>query len=92
VIIIVGGLDPSGRSNSEGIQALTMNLKNTMSMKTLKLADNRLNDEDMMYICDALYSMPNFQDLDVSSNLFTFDGSQYLKNAILSHSVFETDE
>ena len=69
-----------------------MNLKNTMSMKTLKLADNRLNDEDMMYVCDALYSMPNFQDLDVSNNLFKADGAMYLKEAIISHGVFDTDE
>ena len=89
---MIGGLDPSGRSNSEGIQALAMNMKHTMNLRTLKLADNRLNDDDMMYLCDALHDMPSFQDLDVSSNLFKVDGIRYLKNAIISHSVFDTDE
>lgn len=87
----VAGLDPSGRHNSEGIAALAMSLKQSLHMRVLKIADNHLEDDDFVFIADALSFMPQFQDLDVSSNQCRTNGARALKLAIISHSIFADD-
>lgn len=87
----LAGLDPSGRHNSEGIAALAMALKQSLHMRVLKIADNHLEDDDFVFIADALSFMPQFQDLDVSSNQCRTNGARALKLAIISHCIFADD-
>jgi len=85
----LGGLDPVGRPNSEGTQALSLQLKQCLHLRVLKLAENHLTDDDMVNIADALHNMPQFQDLDVASNKIRTNGARALKLAIISHSLFD---
>lgn len=83
----LGGLDPSNRPSSEGIMALSNALKQSMHLKTLKIARNFLSDEDCDYISEALHDMPSFQDLDISGNLLTRFCTRGLKKTLCSHAI-----
>ena len=87
----LGGLDPSGRQNSEGIAALAMALKVSLHLRVLKIAENHLVDDDFVHIAEALQNMPQFQDLDAASNHCRTNGARGLKLAILSHSIFSDE-
>ena len=83
----MGGLDPSGQRNGEGVAAIAMNLSHSLHMRVLKLARNFLVDEDISAIAAALHNMPQFQDLDLSGNLCHCSGAKSLNLAFISHSV-----
>lgn len=84
-------LDPTGRHNSEGIAALSTALRQSLYLRVLKIADNFLEDDDFVHLSEALGMMPQFQDLDVSSNQCRTNGARALKLAIISHSTFSDD-
>jgi len=83
-----GGLDPSGQPNCEGTAALALQLKLSLHMRVLRVAENGLGDADMLHIAYALHDMPQFQDLDVASNKIRTNGARALALAIISHSLF----
>jgi hypothetical protein len=86
-----GGLDPLGRQNSEGVAALATSMKQSLHMRVFKAAENHLVDDDFVLLSDALAAMPQFQDLDLSSNQCRTNGARALKLAIISHSIFADD-
>lgn len=83
----MGGLDPSGARNGEGVAAIAQNLTHSLHMRVLKLGRNFLVDEDISNIAAALHNMPQFQDLDLSGNLCHSSGAKALNLAFISHSV-----
>jgi hypothetical protein len=83
-----GGLDPSGQPTCEGTAALALQMKLSLHMRVLRVAENSLGDADMLHIAYALHDMPQFQDLDVASNKIRTNGARALALAIISHSLF----
>jgi hypothetical protein len=84
----LGGKDPYGRDNSEGIRSLCINLSQTHSLKKLKLARNCLHDEEIIELSLAISKMPNLSHLDLAGNEFRGVGMEALKDAAISHGSF----
>jgi hypothetical protein len=81
------GLDPQGSPTSEGIQALSSALAQSLQLRTLKLARNFIRDVDVEIICSAVQVMPQFQDLDLSGNLCKHYGIRAVREAVIAHSI-----
>ena len=86
-----GGLDPTGRPNSEGIEAFSKSLAATLKLRVLKLARNCLGDDEIGFISKAIQFMPYCQVLDIAGNQCHGVGMDFLKEAILSHSNLDED-
>lgn len=86
-----GGLDPTGRPNSEGIEAFSKSLAATLKLRVLKLARNCLGDDEIGFISKAIQFMPYCQVLDLAGNQCHGVGMDFLKEAILSHSNLDED-
>lgn len=83
----LGGIDPVGGKNSEGIEAFAGQLARSLHIRVLKLARNFLGDEDFILISNAMSSMPRLQILDLAGNNCHGVGAEALKDAIISHST-----
>jgi Ran GTPase-activating protein (RanGAP) involved in mRNA processing and transport len=83
----MAGLDPAGAVSTEGIMALALQAAKSLQLQVLKLARNRLCDEHIVLLGDAIMQMPQFLDLDLAGNLCRMYGCRGLKQAIASHGV-----
>jgi Ran GTPase-activating protein (RanGAP) involved in mRNA processing and transport len=83
----LGGYDANGRSSSEGIEAFTKILNQTMKLRTLKIARNYLYDKEIDMISTSIHYLSEFQDLDISGNMGRYYCCRLLKDAIVSLGV-----
>lgn len=83
----LAGVDPRGEINKEGIAALASAIAKTMSLQYLRIARNRLYDEHVQLLGDAIQIMPQFLDLDIAGNMCKMYGCRALKLALASHGV-----
>eukprot|EP01038_Epipyxis_sp_PR26KG_P006065 gene6065-8350_t len=82
----MGGIDPLGDYNPEGITSIANALVHSIPLQTLKIARNFLRDDFIMLIGNAVCNMVNLQVLDLSGNNCLSFGCESLKLALLSHS------
>lgn len=82
-----GGIDPTGRPNSEGILALAQQISQCQKLHSLKLARNKLREEDIITIANGVRNLPQFRVLDLSGNDCHILGSKAIKEMIISHSI-----
>eukprot|EP01041_Mallomonas_annulata_P006738 gene6738-13646_t len=86
----IGGLDPFGHENSEGIIILMKMISHCHSLRVLKLANNRLRDDDIVFVANALLVLPSMRHLDIANNSCHIFGSEALKQSILAHAVMKS--
>ena len=84
----IGGLGSFNEPNYAGIACLCTHLPQTLHLRVLKLARNRLVDECFQLIGHAVGSMPRLQFLDLSGNLCGVLGAEAIKEAMLSLTPF----
>lgn len=86
----IGGVDPTGRPNSEGISALTTMIGQCRTLRVLKLANNRLRDEDIVSIADSLLALPYLRTLDISGNACAVFGAEAIHRSIQGHAALKS--
>lgn len=77
-----GGVGSFGEPSSNGMLVLCTHLRQTPKLKVLKLARNRLRDEDFSHVAWAITGMTNLKCLDLSGNLCHSAGMEPLREAI----------